>query len=157
MTLNVNIRESLPQDEFLIAEHLYRLVCEVLTPAEFIEPNYQEITLKFIAHARQTADFEAFVAEVDSAAIGSVSCQLYEKPYPQIVKAEYRRWGYIWGLYVEPEYRGKGIGQRLTGSAIDYLKSLNCSRAILHTSALGKLVYDNQGFTTSNELVLDLS
>lgn len=155
MTLNVNIQEALPQDDALITEHLYRLARE-LVPAEFIESNYQEITLQFIAQVRQTMQFAAFVASMDGTGLGSVSCQLYEKPYPQIVRAQYRLWGYIWGLYVEPDYRGQGIGKRLMSRAIDYLKSLGCSSAILHTSPLGKPVYASLGFTTSNELSLEL-
>lgn len=153
--MNVNIREALSQDDALIAEHLYRLGRE-LVPAEFIEPNHQEITLKFIAQVRQTMHFGAFVADVDRTVLGSVSCQLYEKPYPQIVKAQYRQWGYIWGLYVEPDYRRQGKGKLLMSRAIDYLKSLGCSHAILHTSPLGKPVYERLGFTNSNELSLEL-
>ena len=153
---NVNIREALPQDDTLIAEHLYRLGYELFVPAEYIEPNYQEITLNFITQVRQTMHFGAFVASVDGTAIGSVSCQLYEKPLPQIVRAQYLKWGYIWFLYVGPDYRGQGIGKRLMSRAIDYLKSLGCSRAILHTSPLGKPVYDRLGFTSSNELSLEL-
>lgn len=76
MTPNANIREALSQDYALIAEHLYRLARELLVPAEFIEPNHQEITLQFIAQVSQTMHFGAFVASVDGTAIGSVSCQL---------------------------------------------------------------------------------
>lgn len=65
-TSNFNIREALPQDDVLIAEHLYRLAREVPVPAEFLEPNYQEITLNFIAQVGQTMHFGAFVASVDS-------------------------------------------------------------------------------------------
>jgi GNAT superfamily N-acetyltransferase len=154
--VNINIREAQLQDEALIGEHLYQLAKEVLVPAEFIESNYQEITQKFIANARQEMNYGGFIAEVNEKAIASVSCQLYEKPYPQIIKIERRQWGYIWGLYVEPDYRGQGIGSQLMNRAIKYLKSLGCSRAILHTSPLGKPIYERLGFTNSNELFLDL-
>lgn len=150
------IREAQLQDEPLIAQHLYKLAQEVLIPAEFIEPNYQEITQNFIANARKIMSYTGFIAEVNETAIGSVGCQLYEKPYPQILKIEYRQWGYIWGLYVEPDYRRQGIGSQLMNRAIEHLKSLGCSRAILHTSPLGKPLYERLGFTKSNELLLDL-
>lgn len=154
--MSINIRSAQLQDEALIAQHLYQLAQEVLVPVEFIEQNYQEITYTFIANARQTMNYAAFIAEVNETAIGSVGCQLYEKPYPQIIKIECRQWGYIWGLYVEPDYRGSGIGSQLMHRAIEHLKSLGCSRAILHTSPMGKPVYERMGFIKSNELLLDL-
>jgi GNAT superfamily N-acetyltransferase len=57
---------------------------------------------------------------------------------------------------VEPPYRGKGIAKNLTLVAIAHLKSLGCTRAILHASPLGKPVYDSLGFSASNEMRLDL-
>jgi hypothetical protein len=46
---------------------------------------------------------------------------------------------------------------RLTEEAIAYLKSLNCTRAILHASPVGKPLYTKMRFQTSNEMFLDLN
>ena len=40
--------------------------------------------------------------------------------------------------------------------AIEYLKSLACTRAILHASPSGKSIYAGLGFSETNEMKLDL-
>ncbi len=76
--------------------------------------------------------------------------------YPHILKPEYRKYGYIWGIYVEPDYRRQGIVKKLMAEAIACLKSIGCIRAILNTSPLGKPIYSHLGFHESNEMRLDL-
>lgn len=43
----------------------------------------------------------------------SVQLEIYPKPYSEGVKA------YIWAFFVEPEFRGKGIGTQLLKAAED--------------------------------------
>jgi ribosomal protein S18 acetylase RimI-like enzyme len=62
----------------------------------------------------------------------------------------------IWNFYVQPDYRRQGIATKLTEMAIAHLKSLNCTKAVLHASPSGKPVYENLGFATSNEMMLNL-
>ena len=76
--------------------------------------------------------------------------------YPAVLKAEQRNYGYIWNVYVLPEHRRQGIATELTKVAVNYLKSLNCTKAILNASPSGKPVYEQLGFVAGNEMVLDL-
>ncbi|MGB3207374.1 MAG: GNAT family N-acetyltransferase [Crinalium sp.] len=156
MKPNVQIREALPQEDWIIAEHFYRMWLDNNVLAESIEPNWQQITLEFIAQARHNLYYKAFVAEIEKQVIGSTSCQLFAGLYPDILKAEYRNYGYIWGVYIEPDYRKQGIGKSITKIAVDYLKSIGCTRAILNASPLGKTVYSGLGFSISNAMQLDL-
>lgn len=154
---NINIREASPQEDLLIAQHFYQLWIDNHVPTESIKSDWSDITIKFINQARQELYYQAFVAEIDNIVIGSVSCQLFAGLYPQIQKDSARKYGYIWNVYVEAPYRGKGIGKKLTNRAVDYLKSIKCTRVILHASPFGKPVYDSLGFSDSNEMRLDLS
>ncbi len=153
---NLTIREAQLQEDFLIAKHFYQMWRDNDVPGELIESNWLEITLKFINHVRQELAYKAFVAEVDGNFVGSASCQLFAGLYPHILKQEYRKYAYIWGVYVEPGYRGQGLAKKLMLEATNYLKSLGCTRAILHASPLGKPVYSGLGFSESNEMRLDL-
>jgi len=117
-----------------------------------------DITLQFIDRDRQELFYNTFVAEVGGMAIGSVSCQLFAGLYPQILTQECRKYGYIWGVYVEPSYRHQGIANKLTLEAVNYLKSIDCTRVILQASPLGRPVYSRLNFYTSSiEMRLDLS
>lgn len=154
--LNINIREASQNEDSLIARHFYQMWMDNDVPDESIRSDWLETTLQFINNARQDLFYQAFIAEVDGVAISSASCQIFAGLYPQVLAENYRKYGYIWGVYVEPKYRGKGIAKQLTNMAIAYLKSLGCTRVILHASPSGKLVYTSLGFSESNEMRLDL-
>jgi ribosomal protein S18 acetylase RimI-like enzyme len=154
---NINIREASLQEDLIIAQHFYQLWIDNEVPTESIKSDWSDLTIQFISQARQELYYKALVAEIDNIVIGSVSCQLFAGLYPIVLEDCYRKYGYIWNVYVEASYRGKGIGKKLTNQAVDYLKSINCTRVILHASPLGKPVYDSLGFSDSNEMRLDLS
>ena len=78
--------------------------------------------------------------------VGSSSCQLYAGLYPNAIKHNHRKQGYIWGVYVEPTYRRRGIAKKLTNYCVDYLKSIGCTRVVLNASPDGKPVYTSVGF-----------
>ena len=144
-------------EDSILAEHFYQLWLDNKVTADSIEDNWLEMTLNFIAKARQELSFQAFVAKIDNKIIASVSCQLFGGLYPSIFKPNIRQYGYIWNVFVESRYRRQGIGTKLTQTAIDYLQSLGCTHAILHASPHGKLVYDNLGFVPKNEMILELN
>lgn len=152
----IRIREASSLEDSLIAKHFYQMWWDNDVATHSIQSNWLDITLQFIDRARRELYYQAFVAEVDGQAIASVSCQLFAGLYPNILEAQYRKYGYIWGVYVEPSHRGQGIAKTLTLQACNYLKSLGCTRAILHASPSGKPVYDRLGFSPSNEMRLEL-
>jgi GNAT superfamily N-acetyltransferase len=153
----IHIRAATPDEDSLIAQHFYQLWRDNEVSENLIEANWREIVLQFLDRARRDLQYKAWFAEVEGQVIGSVGCQLFAGLYPNALKAEYRKYGYIWGVYVEPPYRGRGIARELTERAIGHLQSLGCTQAILHASRSGKSVYEGLGFTASNEMRLDLN
>lgn len=152
----ITIREAIPPEDALIAQHFYQMWQDIGVPDEAMNSNYLDITLEFIAQARQELFYQAFVAEVDDVIVGSASCQLFSGLYPNVMTAEYRKFGYIWGVYVEPVYRKQGIAKKLTNSAVAHLKAIGCTRVVLNASPSGKPVYSSLGFLESNAMQLDL-
>jgi GNAT superfamily N-acetyltransferase len=150
------IQEAKPDKDILIAEHFYKMWLDIGIPENAIEDNYQEMILHFIENAREKLFYQSFLAELDGVIVGSTSCQLYTGLYPNIIKSNYRQFGYIWGVYVEPKYRRKGIAKKLTNTAIKYLESIGCTRIVLNASPIGKTVYQSLGFVESNAMHLDL-
>ncbi|WP_414550804.1 GNAT family N-acetyltransferase [Anabaena sp. CCY 0017] len=152
----ITIRKAIPPEDALIAQHFYQMWQDIGVPDAAMNSNYLDITLEFIAQARQELFYQAFVAEVDDVIVGSASCQLFSGLYPNVMTAEYRKFGYIWGVYVEPVYRRQGIAEKLTHSAVAHLKAIGCTRVVLNASPLGKPVYSSLGFSESNAMQLDL-
>lgn len=152
----ISIREANLDEDTLIAQHFYQLWRDNNVPEHCIRSNWLEVTVQFINHAREELHYKAFIAEVSGTVIGSAGCQLFTGLYPHVLADAQRKYGYIWGVYVEPPHRSKGIAKQLTGVARDYLKSLGCTQAILHASPLGRPLYSSLGFVESNEMRLDL-
>lgn len=153
---NITIRKATISEDILIAQHFYQLWLDNKITPNSIRSDWLEETRKFIAQARQNLAFQAFIAVIDEQVIGSVSCQLFAGLYPTPFKPDFRKYGYLWNIYVEANYRRRGIATKLTKTAINYLNSLNCSHAILHASPQGKPLYENLGFVPKNEMVLQL-
>ncbi len=156
MTQPIKYRSATSEEDTIIAQHLYQMWRDNNISAELIRPDWLKITTQFINEARKNLHYQAFVAEIDQQVIGSAGCQIFAGLYPNILVESSRKYGYIWGVYVEPEYRNQGVGKTLTKMAIAHLKSLECTRVILHASPFGKSLYSHLGFVESNEMRLDL-
>ena len=155
--INLKIRETTPKEDSIIAEPFYKMWLDIGAPENSIKPNHRNLTLEFIKQARKNLFYKGFVAEIGNIIVGSASCQLFTGLYSLILEEEYRKYGYIWGVYVESPHRRKGIAKQLTNATIEHLKSINCTKAILNASPAGKPVYENLGFLPSNAMQLDLT
>ena len=152
----MNLREASPHEDSLIAKHFYQMWLDNEVPADAIQADWLNIVLQFIDRARSELHYKAFVAEVNGTVVGSASCQLFAGLYPHVLAEEYRKYGYIWGVYVEPLHRGQGLAKKLTSIAINHLKLIGCTRVVLNASPSGKPVYEHLGFSESNAMQLDL-
>ena len=151
----IQIRAATPAEDVLIAHHFYQMWLDNQVLEDAIAPDWLEVTLQFIAQARQTLSYQAFVAEVKGQVVASAGCQRFAG-YPNVMKAAERCDGYIWGVYVEPAYRNRGIATQLTQRSIAYLKAISCTHAVLNASLPGKPVYSRLGFVDSNLMRVDL-
>ncbi|GAP99666.1 GNAT family N-acetyltransferase [Leptolyngbya sp. NIES-2104] len=113
-------------------------------------PDWRDRVLQFLETARRSLDYQAFVALAGDQIVGSVGCQRFAGLYPIVFNPTDRCDGYIWGVYVEPDYRHRGVGKQLTDQAIRYLRSIQCTHAVLNASPFGKALYEQLGFTASN-------
>ncbi len=149
-------KEAIASEDFRIAKHFYKMWLDLEVPDDAIAPDWLNITFEFVELARRELSYKAFVAETKGVIVGSASCQLHRGLYPNIIKQQHRQYGYVWGVYVEPSYRKRGIAKQLTSQAVTYLKEIGCTRVVLNASPLGKPVYESLGFSSSNAMQLDL-
>jgi len=152
----VKIARANPEQDIIVARHFYQLWLDNHVPPDLIRDDWLHTTVKFIQNARRELQFQAFVAQIEHQIIGSVSCQLYAGLYPSPFQIQHRHYGYIWNVYVDAKYRRQGIATKLTQAAVEHLKSLHCTKAVLNASPTGKPVYEKLGFMPGNEMVLNL-
>ena len=147
------IRKATEQDDGEIAQHLHHIMLELGLAAQSMQPDWLNKTQLFIERARHELHYQGFIAEINGQILGSVSCQILEL-YPML-SLDYQK-GYIWGLYVVPSHRRQGIATQLMQAATNYLQGIGCTKAVLHASEAGKLLYTRLGYTDSNEMALSL-
>ena len=117
-----------------------------------LKPDSKEMTLNFIANARNKYNYQTIGAFHNNKLIGSVCLNEFYgiEPVEKI--------GVIWAVYVHPEFRRRGIGTRLTEEIISYFKKNNFnSIRLIYASEEGKRIYMKKGFYKGNYLILDLN
>ena len=150
------IREAAQEDDDILVRH-YRAIWESDGVADVNIRTDAEATVRdFIRDGRERFQMAAFLAELDGKVAGSVACQLQQLPYPDVVVPAFRKHGYIWSVYVEPASRRRGVARALIIRAVDHLRSIGCTKAVLHSSDAGQALYRQIGFESATEMRLDL-
>lgn len=147
------LKATTEHDDILITHYL-AIWDSYGTPPDHICPDPQLKVRRFIEEGRDSRELATFIAMDGTSAAGSVSCQIHLSPYPDVLRQDVRKHGYIWSVFVEPAYRRQGISRRLTQLAVEYLMSVGCTAVVLHASEAGKPLYASLGFQPAREMRL---
>lgn len=96
------------------------------------------------------------LAEASGDVRGSVGYQIQVPQFPEVLRADVRKVGYIWTVYVDPQSRRQGVASLMVERALASLKQIGCTTAILHASEAGAPVYTRLGFRAGPEMRLKL-
>ncbi|MBX5153607.1 GNAT family N-acetyltransferase [Rhizobium lentis] len=150
----MDIRVATPDEDEILVEQYLKIWDSYGTPPEHYRPDAVARILSFLRSGREERRLASFLAIVDDEIAGSVSCQLHQSPFPEVIRPEQRLHGYIWSVYVAEAFRRRGIALALTNKAVGYLKSIGCTTAVIHASDVGEPVYRNAGFELAKEMRL---
>lgn len=146
------LREAHVRELPAIAEHWLAMFEEVgkHREAEFV-PGWRD---RFVAYFTReiTAREAAYFVAVDGERIIATAGALLTTGYPAEIHGI--RNGYIFGVHVDPAYRGRGIATILTQRAAAFLEERNPWAIRLHASPFGRPIYEKMGFTPTNEMQL---
>ena len=140
-----------------LAENEYAMWRDIGAAPDQIRPDWRAQTLRFLEEAARSSLGGAFVAVVEGRVVGSACGQVFFGLSPDFLEPHYRRKGYIWGVYVASDHRGRGIGRALTQAMVEHLRSVGCTQVHLHASPAGRSVYESLGFVPSTEMRLVLT
>ncbi|OWV65253.1 acetyltransferase [Rhizobium sp. R339] len=152
----MDIRMATPDEDEILAGHYLKIWDSYGTPPEHYRADAAARILSFLRSGRAERRLASFLAVIDGEIAGSVSCQLHQSPFPEVIREEQRLLGYIWSVYVEDVFRRRGIALALTKAAVGYLKSIGCTTAVIHASDAGEPVYRSVGFEIAKEMRLKL-
>jgi GNAT superfamily N-acetyltransferase/SAM-dependent methyltransferase len=124
--------------------------------ASLLRPDWEGMTLSFMADARKRLHYKTFAA-IDEAnggqVVGTVSCQVHAGAMP--VSLSQGGSGSVWAVYVEPSHRRRGIGTRLMQEINNHFQSLGLPRVtLIYASQAGCCLYLRCGYTTQHQVVV---
>lgn len=146
------LREARVGELSEIAEHWLAMFEEVGKHHErdFV-PHWRERFIEFFTQRMRSGEAAYFVAVDGERIIGTAGAVVTEG-YPAVIHGI--RSGYIFGVHVEPAYRGRGLATRLTQHAVAFLQEHHPLAIRLHASPYGRPIYEKLGFVPTNEMQL---
>jgi ribosomal protein S18 acetylase RimI-like enzyme len=153
----MRVRSGDESDDSVLIQHYMALWDSYGTLSDHYSNDAAAIIRTFLQEGRSGLGLGTFIAEVDGVVAGSSACQLQVSPYPNVIKPDLRKFGYIWHVFVFSEFGRRGIGRALTQAAIDHLKQLGCTTVVLNASEAGEPLYTSMGFQKAKEMRLMLS
>jgi ribosomal protein S18 acetylase RimI-like enzyme len=146
----ISIRRLGPEDLATICMHRYRMFAEMGSETAKLDAMCEP----FAAWLKPRLDdrrYFGFVGEAEGAVVAGIGLLLLDwPPGPNHPTSDVR--GYILNVYVEPEFRGRGIARTLMLHAEEEFRARGVVYEMLHASAMGKPVYDGLGWMMINEM-----
>lgn len=145
-----------PEHDDILVEHYLSIWESYGTPQDHLLADAKQIIRTFLREGRRTRELASFIAFDANTPAGSVSCQLHAMPFPVVLRPQYMLHGYIWSVYSDPFYRGRGIARKLVSMAVEHLRGIGCTTAVLHASDVGQSLYGGMGFEPGPEMRMKL-
>lgn len=153
--MTIAIRAAGVGDDAFIAAAFRRMWLDIgIAEADIVEDAEARV-VSFIAHARAELGFCGAIAEDDGGRrVGCAAGQWFAGLYPLVLKESVRKYGYVWGVWVDASVRRGGVGRRLTEACVAGLRESGCTKVLLHASPMGRGVYEGIGFVGTNEMAI---
>lgn len=98
-----------------------------------------------------TKDYQYFLVEDEARVIGGCGISTFRVPPKHSQPAGV--YAYLSNMFIEPEYRRKGVGKLLVNYVSDFCKEEQIGLLFLHASDKGLSLYKSLGFTSSEKLM----
>jgi ribosomal protein S18 acetylase RimI-like enzyme len=145
-------RRATTEDAGLITLHRKAMFADMRdapeTVLEEMGQNFEPWVRRMIANDK----YAGWITSDDERAVGSAGLLILDWA-PHFLDPRCDQRGYILNVFVEPEYRGRGIAKALTVECMAEAKRRGIGVVALHASKKGQPVYEKLGFKTSNEML----
>jgi GNAT superfamily N-acetyltransferase len=147
-----------PADADVIARHRVAMFHDMGAIDPMLETALYEAARKAIPAAITSAEYVAWVAETTddpSMVIGGAGVQIRSLlPRPDQSGRKLLRGieGSIMNVFVEPEWRRRGIARTLMEEVLAWARTTGIVSLVLHASEDGRALYESMGFVPTNEM-----
>jgi len=157
------VREARESDIEVLARHRAEMFRDMGQLAPHQEEALERATASYLRDALPRGEYFAWVAEPHEGTpsiIGGAGVQLRPiLPRPRVGADELELGpeAIVLNVYVEPDWRRRGIGEALMRTLLDALEERGIRRVVLHASVEGRGLYERLGFVATNEMRLSVS
>jgi GNAT superfamily N-acetyltransferase len=145
-------RPAVPEDAALIAAHRKAMF---LAMGGMEEPVLEEMRRNcepWLKRMIEAGRYSGWIAHDGDAPVASAGLLLLDwPPHPLDPAGEVR--GYLLNVFVEPDYRRRGLAQQLVGACMQGARRRGIRVISLHASEAGRPVYEKLGFRATNEML----
>lgn len=145
-------RRATVEDAGLITRHRHRMFGDMQDAAETV---LEEVGRNFDPWVRRMIVEDKYAGWITSDgewAVGSAGLLILDWA-PHFLDPQCDKRGYILNVFVEQEYRGRGIAKALTLECMAEAKRRRIGVVALHATDKGRPLYERLGFHASNELL----
>ena len=155
------VRPAVVADIPLLAHHRAAMFHDMGKLASHQRAVLEGETTAYLTGALPRGDYLAWVAEepgTPPAIIGGAGVQLrplLPRPRPDSDDLELGPEAIVLNVYVEPNWRRRGVADALMRALLNALDARGIRRVVLHASKEGRRLYERLGFVPTNEMLLD--
>ncbi|MFX1367677.1 MAG: GNAT family N-acetyltransferase [Promethearchaeota archaeon] len=146
---DMRIREAEATDSEWVLHHRIGMFRDMGESEEFLSET-EKLTRRFL-EGDWAHDYRYFLVEEGQAVIGG--CGLSTFMVPPGAHQRTGLFGYLSNMYIEPEFRRKGIGRALMKHVVEFCLENGIGLLLLHASDEGRYLYESEGFSTPKSLM----
>lgn len=146
-----SIRPLTPSDIDLICAHRHAMFAASGKPRELELAQMAEPFRAWLMPKLLKGDYFGFVTEVDHTPIASIGLMIIEWP-PHPLHPDSDKRGYVLNMFVEPEFRRRGIAGKLLKLSEATFAERGIKYAVLHATRKGTRIYETNGWTSTPEM-----
>ncbi|WP_034292430.1 GNAT family N-acetyltransferase [Herbaspirillum sp. RV1423] len=150
----MEIRNIQPGDLNLICRHRELMFREAGRDEDILtamRPNFRD----WLESKLLDGSYFGFIAVLKDSAVAGIGLMEIDWPPHPSHPIQNKR-GYILNVYVEPEHRRRGIAGLLMEMGEAEFKKRGLTYAILHSTGMGRPLYENIGWSSTSEMAKPL-
>jgi GNAT superfamily N-acetyltransferase len=152
------VRRATDSDLYALAHHRVAMFRDMHAVEPASEPALLQAAVQDLSDAIAAGEYVAWLAhlagqpQVVVAGAGVQLRRLLPRPDDDRTTVVRGREGIVLNMYVEPDYRRRGIARQLMNAILAWARDGRVARLVLHASQDGRHLYTAMGFVPTNEM-----
>ena len=148
----MEIRTAETTDDALISAHRRAMFAEIHPLDESLLNELERRSVAWTERMIREGKYYGWIATDAGLSVASASLLILDwPPHPFDPEGELR--GYLLNVYVEPEYRKRGLAHELVERSMAEARKRGIRVVTLHSSQAGRPIYERLGFHATNEMM----